>query len=133
MAPNAAAEYIIRSSPKQDTTLQSEAKRLEIKCVVLETPFTSVSAMLVIHYPQKWLPYRCLHHTLGNHWNRRRALSQIATSGTIPKVLILQAGEDELAPPAHSVSDRMFVKLGEWTWGVKLRKKHNTVKPHIIE
>ena len=47
VAPNAAAEYTTRSSSKRGTTLQSDAKRLEIKGPVLETPFTPVCSLRV--------------------------------------------------------------------------------------
>ena len=101
MANTAAAAYLARSSFKEGITLKSETKRLGIKDLLLETPFTSVRAMIVRFYPQKWLPYRHLHSFLWNHWDSRQALSRIATSETKPKVPILQAEEDGLVPRAH--------------------------------
>lgn len=86
VALNATTEYITSpdGAPSRVSTMQSKAKRLEIKGLVLETPFMSVRAMLVVLYPQKWLPYWCLYHALGNHWNGRQALGQIASYVTNP-------------------------------------------------
>ncbi len=100
VATTAAAAYLAQPSSTEGITLESETKRIEIKGLLLETPYTSVRAMLLAFYLQKWLRYRYLYHSLWDHWNRRQTVSQIATSGK-PKVLILQAGEDELVPRAH--------------------------------
>ena len=47
----AAAAYLARYSSKGGITLKSEAKRVEIKGLVLEKPFRSGRAMLVALYP----------------------------------------------------------------------------------
>lgn len=118
-----------------------------IQGLVLETPFTSIRAMLLALYPQKWLPYSYLGLFLRNRWDSAAALRRIGsvtyqppsltpfspplspplpllskkdihnakmdTSVTgrpvapvrclRPKILILQAGKDELGPAAHGV------------------------------
>lgn len=37
------------------------SQHLELRALILETPFTNVRDMLVALYPQKWLPYRYLY------------------------------------------------------------------------
>ncbi len=79
--------------------------RPEINGLLLETPFTSVKDMLVTLYPQKWLPYRYLWPFLWNWWDSREALNTLGRpkgSNRI-KVMILQAGKDELVPPEHGL------------------------------
>ncbi|KAL8648922.1 MAG: hypothetical protein Q9226_005791 [Calogaya cf. arnoldii] len=67
--------------------------------LLLETPFVSVRAMLTAIYPQIWLPYRYLGPFLRNHWDSRAALRNIADPRVHhPRILILQAGNDELVP-----------------------------------
>lgn len=66
--------------------------------LLLETPFVSVRAMLLALYPQTWLPYRYLGPFLRNHWDSRVALRRVAAKKSGCKVLILQAGKDELVP-----------------------------------
>ena len=84
--------------------------QLPIRGLILETPFTSIRDMLVALYPQKWLPYRYLGPFLRNWWDSRAALKSIASSlsssdtrGTSRrlKILVLQAGNDELVPESH--------------------------------
>ncbi|KAL8754272.1 MAG: hypothetical protein Q9184_005162 [Pyrenodesmia sp. 2 TL-2023] len=71
--------------------------------LLLETPFVNVRAMLTTIYPQKWLPYRYLGPFLRNHWDSRLALRKLAESSTTtPRVLILQAENDELVPATQS-------------------------------
>ena len=89
--------------------------RTRIHGLLLETPFMSVKDMLLELYPQKWLPYRYLGPFLRNHWNSREALRRLADTSKgdsgqeggraieIPKVLILQAGKDELVPASQGV------------------------------
>ncbi|KAL8937799.1 MAG: hypothetical protein Q9216_004246 [Gyalolechia sp. 2 TL-2023] len=75
----------------------------EISGLLLETPFVSIRAMLTTIYPQKWLPYRYLGPFLRNHWDSRLALQRIGASSTpSPKLLILQAANDELVPNSQS-------------------------------
>lgn len=78
----------------------AQAKRLKIDMLILETPFTSIRAMLTSLYPQKWLPYRYLHPFLWNHWDSKKALQEISATdgGHLPRILILQGGEDEVVP-----------------------------------
>ncbi len=72
--------------------------------LLLETPFVSVRAMLTAIYPQKWLPYRYLGPFLRNHWDSQVALRKIVHSSKLrPKVLILQAANDELVPSTQTV------------------------------
>ena len=89
---------------------------LGIDGLLLETPFVGVKAMLLELYPQKWLPYRYLGPFLRNHWKSREALRRLAScyrgvSGTAnmkgrgaPKLLILQAGKDELVPATQGLA-----------------------------
>lgn len=87
VATTAAAKYI-----QHDNTVP------KISALVLETPFTSVKSMLIALYPQKWLPYRYLWPFLWNRWDSEAAFRQIASSGSMPKVLILPATRDEVVP-----------------------------------
>lgn len=70
----------------------------QIAGLVLETPFTSIKAMLIALYPQKWLPYQYLHPFLWNHWDSEKALRQIAEAQIPPRVLLLSATRDEVVP-----------------------------------
>ncbi|KAI4224665.1 MAG: hypothetical protein L6R36_004506 [Xanthoria steineri] len=82
-----------------DSTLASPVSGL-----LLETPFVSVRAMLTAIYPQKWLPYRYLGPFLRNHWDSHAALRKIANPvASSPRILILQAGRDELVPGGQGV------------------------------
>lgn len=83
----------------RDSTLASP-----ISGLLLETPFVSVRAMLTAIYPQKWLPYRYLGPFLRNHWDSHAALRKIANPvASSPRILILQAGQDELVPGGQGV------------------------------
>jgi len=65
--------------------------------------------MLVVLYPQKWLPYRYLWPFLRNHLDSVGALSRLAKQTPIsrhPEILILEAGRDELVPAEHG--DRLL-------------------------
>ena len=97
---------------EQEST-KNKAKTLEIKALLLETPFTSVRAMLVALYPQKWLPYRYLSPFLWNHWDSIQTLSRISASHAEPKVLVLPAGDDELVPQAHAMELEAVCKDGQ--------------------
>lgn len=68
--------------------------------LVLETPFTSVSSMLIALYPEKWLPYRYLSGFLRSHWDSRLALKQISTTDGCkrPQILLIAATRDEVVP-----------------------------------
>lgn len=88
---------------------------IKIEGLLLETPFVSVKAMLWELYPQKWLPYQYLGPFLRNHWDSKEALRRLAGScedrkmlvgtcgGESLKIIILQAGKDELVPPTQGL------------------------------
>lgn len=89
------------------TRLASEASLhsdgLIIDTLILETPFLSIKSMLETLYPQKWLPYRYLWPFLRNHLDTVKALRLFDQSKRAStKVLILDAGKDELVPRSHS-------------------------------
>ncbi|EPE30758.1 alpha/beta-Hydrolase [Glarea lozoyensis ATCC 20868] len=77
---------------------------LNLKQLILETPFLSIRSMLETLYPQKWLPYRYLWPFLRNHLDSETALGLLhARFGTkSPPVLIVEAGKDELVPSSHA-------------------------------
>ncbi|KAI9719386.1 MAG: hypothetical protein M1812_003457 [Candelaria pacifica] len=100
IACSAAVAYLRTASPN----IQGSTKvRPKIAGLLLETPFTSIRSMLVTIYPQKWLPYRYLWPFLRNWWDSKAALRGIALESVErrPRVLILQAGQDELVPREH--------------------------------
>lgn len=68
--------------------------------LILETPFTSVSSMLLALYPEKWLPYRYLSGFLRSHWDSTVALQRIASveKRRRPQVLLIAATRDEIVP-----------------------------------
>ena len=76
---------------------------LHLQALILETPFLSIRAMLETLYPQKWLPYRYLWPFLRNHLDSEKAVKLMRKSFGVqaPRVLILQAGKDELVPTSH--------------------------------
>ncbi len=83
------------------------ASRLSLRSLILETPFLSIRAMLETLYPQKWLPYKYLWPFLRNHFDSGRALASMkenceAEGVRSPRVLILEAGKDELVPKEHT-------------------------------
>lgn len=69
---------------------------VKIKGIIFETPFTSVSDMLRGLYPQKWLPYCYLTPFLRSSWDVKEYLSQISTREDKPRVMIVQAENDEI-------------------------------------
>lgn len=87
-------------------------KDIHISGLLLETPFTSLRAMLIELYPQKFLPYRYLGPFLKSTWDSEAAFTKIgrvlANTGEDERrvdgersqlrVLLLEAGEDELVP-----------------------------------
>ena len=93
----------------------NDKKGMELEGLLLETPFVSVDAMLLELYPQKWLPYRYLGPFLRNHWDSKEALRRLAGScedrkmladtwgSESVKIIILQAGKDELVPPTQGL------------------------------
>lgn len=106
VATTAAAQYL-QDSWKSTSQSWHQGKP-SIQGLILETPFVSVRSMLIALYPQRWLPYRYLGPFLWNWWDSRAALMQIANSRDakapsesalkLLRVLILQAGKDELIP-----------------------------------
>lgn len=80
---------------------------MQIRGLLLETPFVSIRAMLETLYPQKWLPYRYLWPFLRNHMNSWENLGLVARAskerGEVPPmVYILEAERDELVPKEQS-------------------------------
>ncbi|KAI0109045.1 Alpha/Beta hydrolase protein [Nemania sp. FL0031] len=78
-------------------------ENLHLNSLILETPFTSIRAMLEVLYPQKWLPYKYLWPFLRNHldsWKNLELITSIYSveSSAMPEILILQAAKDELVP-----------------------------------
>lgn len=76
---------------------------LRLNSLILETPFTSIRAMLETIYPQKWLPYKYLWPFLRNHldsWKNLKLIADMHNTGgsSAPEVLIVQAAKDELVP-----------------------------------
>lgn len=97
------------------TNLAAEAsipRGLDFDSMILETPFTSIRAMLEVLYPQKWLPYKYLWPFLRNQldsWKNLGLISERHCAGkTRPRILILEAAKDELVPTAlsHKLYDR---------------------------
>lgn len=79
---------------------------LHLNSLILETPFTSIRAMLEVLYPQKWLPYKYLWPFLRNQLDSWKNLGFIANRYNAqkppPSVFILEAAKDELVPAALS-------------------------------
>ncbi|KAI0023726.1 Alpha/Beta hydrolase protein [Xylariomycetidae sp. FL0641] len=75
---------------------------VRLNSLILETPFTSIRAMLEVLYPQKWLPYKYLWPFLRNHLDSWKNLGTIAkdqkAKSTAPEIFILEAAKDELVP-----------------------------------
>ncbi|KAL9109456.1 MAG: hypothetical protein Q9187_008169 [Circinaria calcarea] len=84
---------------------ESWSGRLAIDGLLLETPFLGIRQMLTSLYPQRWLPYRYLWPFLRSRWDSVDALRMIASSKVPhqPKILILQAGKDEVVPLSHGL------------------------------
>ncbi|ORY57189.1 Alpha/Beta hydrolase protein [Pseudomassariella vexata] len=81
---------------------QSMPERLHLNSLILETPFTSIRAMLQVLYPQKWLPYQYLWPFLRNQLDSWKNLENIADNSgaekSDPHIFILEAAKDELVP-----------------------------------
>lgn len=73
-----------------------------ISGLLLETPFVDLKALLIALYPQKFLPYRYLSPFLRSTWDSETALHQIGKSKPNLRVLILQAGDDEIVPTGQA-------------------------------
>jgi len=101
---------------------------LNLRLLILETPFLSIKSMLQTLYPQAWLPYRYLYPFLWNHLDNYSALCRLSPSfpslssshlppqstaplsspsssptqqNPSPKILLLIAQKDELVPSSH--------------------------------
>ena len=94
----------------------------KIRSLILETPFLSIRSMLTTLYPQKFLPYRYLWPFLRSTWDSEAAIKEIAAVARstrqeskpnntvdnttelpiVKKILILQAGKDEIVPAEQS-------------------------------
>lgn len=86
-------KHIARSSTATGTESGVDA-------MILETPFTSVSNMLIAFYPQRWLPYRYLTPFLWNSWDSVKALRTIKQQQTHSlQLLLMIASKDEVVPP----------------------------------
>ncbi|KEF62248.1 uncharacterized protein A1O9_00220 [Exophiala aquamarina CBS 119918] len=69
-----------------------------ISGLLLETPFVDLKTMLVALYPQKFLPYRYLAPFLRSTWDSKGALEDIGKIKSKLKMLIVEAGDDEIVP-----------------------------------
>ncbi|KAK5217151.1 hypothetical protein LTR96_009421 [Exophiala xenobiotica] len=81
---------------------RSKGNLQQFRGLILETPFVDLKAVLVALYPQKFLPYRYLAPFLRSTWDCRSALVSIGESKPNVKVLILEAGNDEIVPPGQA-------------------------------
>jgi uncharacterized protein len=84
---------------------ETDGRKLNaISGLVLETPFVDLQSMLVALYPQKFLPYRYLYPFLRSTWDSNSALQQVAAAKPtrLQKILILQAGSDEIVPDGQA-------------------------------
>ncbi|KIY02838.1 uncharacterized protein Z520_01303 [Fonsecaea multimorphosa CBS 102226] len=72
--------------------------------LLLETPFVDLRAILIALYPQKFLPYRYLGPFLQSTWDSKTALNQIGRSRSNMRVLILEAGNDEIVPSGQAAT-----------------------------
>lgn len=95
-----------------------DANKIPISGLILETPFTNMRDLLLAFYPQKWLPYRYLGPFLRSHWDSLQAMHQVAQSQALEiqgkqKILMLQAGEDEVVPTGNAEQlERRCKELG---------------------
>lgn len=96
---------------------------LHLDSLILETPFTSLRAMLEVLYPQKWLPYKYLWPFLRNQldsWKNLGLISEMYnTKEDRPSILILEAAKDELVPAR--LSKQLFDRAVEL--GLTVEKK----------
>lgn len=81
---------------------QNPPSNLRLDSLILETPFTSIRAMLTVLYPQRWLPYQYLWPFLRTHLDSHANIATIAKryreTRPAPQVLVLEAAKDELVP-----------------------------------
>lgn len=98
VATTAMANLLNQHDQKSEALEVAKTER-KVDAMILETPFTSVSNMLVALYPQKWLPYRYLSPFLWNHWDSMKAMSTIKEKHkTELRLLVMTAAQDEVVP-----------------------------------
>lgn len=115
VATTALATLMTQQTPSADSHPPSsppQQNRLNIHSLILETPFLSIRSMLATLYPQRFLPYRYLWPFLRSTWDSGVAVGKIAIAARRPKgslrdgvpkkILILQAGKDEIVPAEQS-------------------------------
>ncbi|TLS22875.1 uncharacterized protein PpBr36_05672 [Pyricularia pennisetigena] len=83
------ASRLITSTGRESTA--------RVDSLILETPFTSIRAMLEALYPQKWLPYRHLWPFLRTHLDSCANMEKIATRKSM-QIQMVVAEKDELVP-----------------------------------
>ena len=82
--------------------------------------FTSTGAMIVVLYPQQWLPYRCLNHTLEITCKGVKLSAILSVPGRVQKYSFSKREKMSWRHELIPVSYRILVKLAGWTWLVKL-------------
>lgn len=84
--------------------------------IILETPFLSIRAMMEHLYPERWVPYKHLWPFLRNRLDSCENMATIAGASQDrrpSRILILQAGKDELVPPEHGMKlTEQCIRLG---------------------
>ncbi|KIW75010.1 hypothetical protein Z517_11781 [Fonsecaea pedrosoi CBS 271.37] len=78
--------------------------------LLLETPFVDLREVLIALYPQKFLPYRYLSPFLRSTWDSKTALHQIGRARPDLRVLMLEAGNDEIVPPGQAATLEQICK-----------------------
>jgi fermentation-respiration switch protein FrsA (DUF1100 family) len=102
IALTAASTYLPSTTALTGRTGGNAAVKMPL--LILETPFTSIKAMLLTLYPQKWLPYQYLWPFLWNHWDSEMGLRNLATvvSKHKPEILFIGATRDEVVPAGEA-------------------------------
>jgi fermentation-respiration switch protein FrsA (DUF1100 family) len=102
IALSAASTHLRHASASK--SVNSITMPLKLPLLILETPFTSIKAMLLTLYPQKWLPYQYLWPFLWNHWDSEKELRKLATvdAKCRPDVLFIGATRDEVVPAGEA-------------------------------
>jgi len=129
VATRAAAMHMHGNLPTRPAKPLRQPSGLRISGLLLETPFTSLRAMLLALYPQKFLPYRYLGPFLMSTWDSEAALlsagkritedheqrQDIGREERLPpvRVLLLEAGDDELVPRGDAAKLRAICEQFE--------------------
>jgi pimeloyl-ACP methyl ester carboxylesterase len=102
IALSAASTHLRHTSAS--TRVNGVGVHLNLPLLILETPFTSIKAMLLTLYPQKWLPYQYLWPFLWNHWDSEKELRKLAAVDVQyrPDVLFIGATRDEVVPAGEA-------------------------------